>query len=420
MNIGKFISRFRFSKIVLSLTLLLFTFTACQDKAQETRELPSDTEITEAIKAQFKASEEIPAEEINVSTEDGVVTLSGSTSNLLAKKKATEIAQSARGVLSVVSNLTITVSRPDEELSQAVAHQLATNPVTEYWEVSNSVNNGLVSLKGVVDSWQERKLVEKLVMDVKGVKEINNTIIVKPDPVRSDEDIKKEISQTLKMDSRLGANQINVQVDSGKVNLSGAVGSAQEKNLAVDIAHVTGVESVSADRLEVHPEYQDKLFKNEKLDALTANEVRSAIEKALRYDPRVPETQIDVTVEGETAILSGTVQNLNAKLAAESDARHTAGVATVENNINVERKVVISPDIPTTDEAIKERVKIAINNDPYVHEAVLTVNVEKGIVELTGDVNSQFEKNKVEDVVRDIKGVIAIDNELNVVENENT
>lgn len=415
MRLKEAFTQLKLSKLLLSLTLVIFTFSACQQKEQEV-EVPSDAEITEAVKSQFSSSEAIPAEEIQVETEEGIVTLNGSISNLLAKKRATEMAQSIHGVLSVVNNLIITESRPDEAVENDIAEAIATDPATEFWEITASVNNGVARLKGVVDSWQEKQLAGTLAKGVKGVKEVKNTIIVNPKVARSDEQIKKEVKQTLMMNSRIRDNMIEVQVDSGRVALSGAVGSAYEKQLASDVAHVTGVESVEADLLEVHPEYRSEMLENDQLSVLTADQIKDAIQRALAYDPRVPEEKIEVTVEGETAILSGTVNNLNTKLSAESDARHTAGISSVENNISVEQKVIVEPETPVTDDAIKSRIILAVQRDPYVEEAALTVSVESGLVTLEGDVNSEFEKEQIEKLASNVKGVIAIDNNLKIIE----
>ena len=417
MNTETNYSGYRFSKVLLITTLLIFTITACQDSTTDTREVPSDPEITEAVNAQYASSEAVPADSINVETNDGVVTLGGSTDNLLAKKKATELAQSIHGVLSVINKVTVSASRPDDVLESDVNQALATDPATEALDISVAVQNGLVKLKGIADSWQEKQLAETITAGVKGVKGIENTIIVQPNRTRSAEAIKQEVEQTLLMNSEIRDAQINVQVDSNRVTLSGAVGSAYEKQLASDYSHVVGVGKVVADELEVHPEYRSELLQSDSLDVLTDEQIKSAIQKAFTYDPRVPEENIEITIEEDVAILSGTVNNLNNKLAAESDARHTAGVKGVENNIEVQKKVVVEPEIPVTDEAIQTRAGLAVERDPYVESTYISISVNNGVVLLDGKVNSGFKKEQVEKVISNVKGVLAINNEIEVDEN---
>jgi osmotically-inducible protein OsmY len=402
------------SKILLTLTLVLFTLTGCRESTTDTVDVPSDTNITEAVNAQFATSEAVPAENIEVETSEGVVTLSGSTSNLLAKREATTLAQNIHGVLSVVNNVTISSDWADDAIETDVNRALSTDPATEALEVSIAVQNGLVRLKGAVDSWQEKQLAEAIAAGVKGVREIKNTIIVQPNRTRSEEAIKQEVEQTLLMNSEIRNQRINVRVDSNRVTLSGAVGSAYEKQLAMDYSHVVGVGSVVADELEVHPEYRSEMLQSDQLDVLTDKQITDAIKKAFTYDPRVPEDKIAVEIREDIAILSGTVNNLNAKLAAESDARHTAGVRDVENNIQVEKKVVVTPEVPVSDDAIHNRADLAIQRDPYVESNYISISVSNGVVLLDGKVDSQFKKEQAEKVTSNVKGVLAIKNNIEV------
>lgn len=414
MNAKESFSNSLLLKLLVILVIGLFTLTGCQESTTETVEVPSDDEITEAIITQFNATEAVPAENIEVETSEGVVTLSGTITNLLAKRKATSIAQDIHGVLSVVNNVKVSGDRADDALETDVTQALSTDPATEALEISVDVQNGLVTLKGAVDSWQEKQLAGTISAGVKGVKEINNTILVQPNPTRSAENIKQEIEKTLMMNSEIRGGEITVNVDSNRVSLSGAVGSAYEKQLAIDYSHVVGVDSVVADELEVHPEFRSEMLESDELDILTDEQIVDAIRNALRYDPRVPEDSIEVTIKDDIAILSGTVTNLNSKLAAESDARHTAGVREVENNIEVKKKVVVTPEVPVTDDAIQERVSLAIQRDPYVENSNVSISVDNGVVLLEGTVDSEFKKEQVETVTRDVKGVLAITNNIEV------
>ena len=61
----------------------------------------------------------------------------------------------------------------------------------------------------------------------------------------------------------------------------------------------------------------------------------------------------------------------------------------------------------------------AIANHPYIeNEDDLGIIVEKGVVTLSGKVSSLLEKDQVEDLANEIKGVIAVNNNLQVVEEE--
>lgn len=409
------------TKVLVTFIILLFVLDGCrQNMDQAEIELPSDDTIRQTIETQFAEVERVPEDSIQVDVKEGIVTLSGTTTNLLAKKEAAEISESVKGVLSVINNLRVTADRPDGEIRDDVVRALATDPATEFWEILPEVNDGVVTLTGIVDSWQESRLAKTVAQGVKGVRAVNNAIDISYDENRTDDEIKSEIKQTLLMDSRIADKMVNVTVTNGKVKLSGSVGSLKEKKLAIQKAHVTGVSSVKAENLEVRPEIDEQMFVNEAFEQLTNAEIKEAILRTLKYDPRVPEEKIEVSISDKTAILSGTVKNLNSKIAAGKDARNTAGITEVVNNINVEYTLVVQPEIPTSDEAIQGRIIEAINRNPYIEGTDFTISVNDGEVTLGGTVSSDFEKGELSRLIQDVKGVVAIENNVSIAGSENT
>ena len=57
----------------------------------------TDNGITSAVEAGFKLEKGVFPNDVDVSTSQGIVTLSGSAANLLAKERAVKIAESIRG-----------------------------------------------------------------------------------------------------------------------------------------------------------------------------------------------------------------------------------------------------------------------------------------------------------------------------------
>ena len=64
------------------------------------------------------------------------------------------------------------------------------------------------------------------------------------------------------------------------------------------------------------------------------------------------------------------------------------------------------------DTAIHSKVKAALVNDPVVAGTAINVDVERGVVSLTGAVNGNVEKEKAEDIARGVTGVRSVDNNL--------
>lgn len=76
----------------------------------------NDAWITSKVKTQLLADDQVHGMEINVDTKDNVVTLTGTAPSLAARTKAIEIAQTTKGVSSVIAvNLIV---GPDEAMDE--------------------------------------------------------------------------------------------------------------------------------------------------------------------------------------------------------------------------------------------------------------------------------------------------------------
>lgn len=64
------------------------------------------------------------------------------------------------------------------------------------------------------------------------------------------------------------------------------------------------------------------------------------------------------------------------------------------------------------DTAIHTKVKAALVNDPVVAGTSINVDVERGVVVLTGAVNGDVEKTKAEEIARGVNGVRSVENNL--------
>lgn len=89
-------------------------------------------------------------------------------------------------------------------------------------QVSAAVNNGVVTLTGMVESEETKAMVEKVAKEVKGIKSVvNNVTVHKPEPpvtINPDTTIKTTIENQLK---DAGFNTVTIQVNNGEVILTG-------------------------------------------------------------------------------------------------------------------------------------------------------------------------------------------------------
>lgn len=369
----------------------------------------TDHAITRAVENELLFEDSIGADDLSVRTRDGIVTLEGSVGSLLAKERLTLITETVKGVRSVIDLVEVdTEQRPDEELRMDVIRALLSDPATDSYELTISVEEGRVKLSGTVESWHEKFLSAAVAKSVPGVIEVTNDLTVDYSAERSDEEIRQDIIRALRFNHLIYDELIDVAVVDGHVSLSGTIGSAAEKRLAYYDAWTEGVASVDDSDLVVERWARDPDLRTTKYVQRTDLEIEEAVRAALAHDPRVRSFNVDVSVSKGVVELDGTVDNLKAKRSAERDAFNTVGVSSVWNLLDVE------PDSSRPDSDIEIRVEEALSQSPFLADANVEVSVRDGDIHLFGTVDSVFERALAEDIASRVTGVIDVFDTLRV------
>lgn len=371
----------------------------------------TNAKIKNAIEQELLLNSQVLSQQVDVVVNEGIVSLSGTVNHLLAKDKAAEIAKSIKGVRSVVNNVSVQpIERTDEALHSDIVEALFDDPATDSYEVRVTVDDGTVVLTGNVDSWQEKQLCEEVVKGVIGVKEVKNDISFELNEERADAEILNEINRRLESSVWVDDEFININVEDGKVILSGTVGSAEEKATVYTKAWVAGVNTVDIENLKTRNWAEEPMKREDKYAIKSDAELKKAVEDALIYDPRVLSFNPKVEVDNGVVTLSGFVGNLKAKRAAEEDAMNTFGVWRVKNFLKV------LPEDKLEDKEITQNIKDAIERDPYLNKNDLSVSVYDGYVYLNGMVESEFKREHAEEVASRVKGVLDVSNHVKVDE----
>jgi osmotically-inducible protein OsmY len=370
-----------------------------------------DADVTDVVEREFIHDPGLDSNAISVKTLDGIVTLTGTVDNLLAKERATLVAETVRGVRSIVNRIEIEppADRTDEQIRSDVKAALLADPATDSFEIQVAAADGTVTLTGNVESWQEKRLCATVSKSIKGVTGLVNSITVKPAMDRPDGEIQAEIEQALHWNDLVDDGLIDVAVKDGKVTLTGTVGSAAEKRQARFDAWCTGVSSVDTSGLDVERWARDPDLRRSKYVSRPAEAVARAVERAILQDPRVFAFNVGVSVtNGGTVTLRGTVDNLKAKRAAENVARHTVGAFAVRNHLKVRSSS------ERADKQIAQDIRASLMRDPYVDQYEIIVSVDDGRVSLLGTVDSYFERAQADDVASRVNGVTTVSNHLAV------
>lgn len=376
--------------------------------ATATKEV-ADSAITSAVGDGLMGEKGVFPNDVDVSTSQGIVTLSGSGGNLLAKERAVKIAESIRGVRGVIDRIAVTpVSRPDAGIRKDIMTALLQDPATESYQVAVSVQAAVATLTGNVGSYAEKQLAARIAKGVKGIKEVRNDVTINYSAKRTDVEIDADVKSCLRWDIWINGDMIDTAVKDGKVTLSGIVGSATGKTRASDDAWVNGVISVDDSGLKIEPWASNDARRKLKYAVRPDSEIKQAVQASLRLDPRVSAFSPDVTVDDGIVRLAGTVGNLKAKGSAEQDAKNIVSVWRVDNYLKVR------PKTPPTDAEMTSKLTDALSWDAWLDNATVNASVNNRVANLSGSVESSFQKAEAQDVASRTTGVLSVHNQLKV------
>jgi osmotically-inducible protein OsmY len=175
-----------------------------QKQTQPTDEKLRDPWITAMIQSKYFIDDEVKGAEIDVTTENGIVTLEGQVDSASERRQAVALARSTTGVQDVRDQLTVkptggaesptaggsaAPAREDgRDLSDRTGDAWITTKIQSKYFMDPQIRamgidvttlNGVVTLKGTVDSGQARRNAETIARETDGVTRVVNNLTVK-------------------------------------------------------------------------------------------------------------------------------------------------------------------------------------------------------------------------------------------------
>lgn len=153
----------------------------------------SDGWIALKIRSRLLVKGHVSATSTQVSSHDGVVTLTGTADNQAQKELTEAYAKDIDGVRSVQNNIVVQEKNladgnrretmgdkmDDASITSQVKYALLTHKSTSAVKTKITTKDGAIVITGEAASAAEKALVSKLAGDVRGVKSVNNNMTVK-------------------------------------------------------------------------------------------------------------------------------------------------------------------------------------------------------------------------------------------------
>ena len=139
-----------------------------------------DRDIEELIRSLLRADSRVDERETTVRVNDGVVLILGTVDSAAELRAALEVAESAPGVRSVVSELVLAnyVELSDDELRASVRAALLRDLDVGSPHLGVEAQGGVVTLTGRVDSYRQKSAAENVAWWTRGVTEVISHVVV--------------------------------------------------------------------------------------------------------------------------------------------------------------------------------------------------------------------------------------------------
>lgn len=366
---------------------------------------PTDATITTWAETGLRLDPRISPSDITVTTLHGIVKLSGTVDSVGARDYAKLEVQKIDGVRGVIDELIVRpADRLDTEIQSDVVARLTHSPGVRCKDLAVVVTNGTVTLHGRVADWNERQYATTLAGEVRGVRDVTNEMELSFLRPLTDPQNRDEIVAAIDRDPYLTGLPITVRVSDGVATLEGTVGNAYEKDRAENDAFRVG-SIASVDNLLAVDWFEERGVR-EGRPTMTDDRIRSAVRDSLDQDLRIRAPgEITIRVTDRVVTLEGSAPDFYQVSVARQDARDVVGVEDVVDLIDINAAI-------RDDEAIAGQLRHSLKADHALAERAIGVIVDDGIVTLTGEVHSPYEREHAEYVATSVAGVRGVVNDV--------
>lgn len=194
-------------------------------------------QIKTAVADELSWTATVNADQIGVSVNDGVVTLSGEVDSYPERTAAVAAALRVTGVTSVADEITVRSPGERDDIGIATHAQRALDTtISVPHTVRAAVHDHHVTLTGTVPWNYQRNVVRRLMAEIPGVRSVRNDIAVVPHLPFAAKTAEQNIKAAFVRNAQLDAERIHVTTTGTEIELNGTARTWAERQEATDVA----------------------------------------------------------------------------------------------------------------------------------------------------------------------------------------
>jgi osmotically-inducible protein OsmY len=223
------------------------------------------------------------------------------------------------------------MKKSDTQIKQDIEDELRWEPMVNAAQIGVSVEKGVVSLVGAVDTYSQKWAAEEAVKRVSGVRVMAQDLTVKllGEHKYSDTEVAAAVQRTIQWDVCI-PKTVTVKVTDGQVTLEGQAEFNFEREAAERaVRHLIGVVSVN-NLISLQPQPSNAQVKEK---------IQAALQRQATTDSSTIHVETHLETSGSKVTLSGTASSLQSSEDAVRAAWSAPGVTTVIDHMKISMTV---------------------------------------------------------------------------------